>query len=407
LGATTISTNFRGVAVGFTVPLGQSIAASVTSTPSNYKTNSSSSKTVFVNQSGKISLGVTKIVTHVCTHGEKRYPTTCDDGTTIYREVCENNRWVPTGAKCEAKKGENAIITNVQYPPTAHEGDEFNVVVTTKNVGTETCELRAVLKNYEDKKIDTTPEERLKLFTSVAPGAKKDFTLSTKSSVSDIRWKMPGYDWDLKVEIAEIDKNWGSVQKVHDSKKITVELYREGEERTDYEPWKDEDPHQGEDEPDIDPDTGLPYGECGLTVVVPTLVLAGEREITGTAPSANTRVEIMAKRKFIGFDFLAADTPISSAVSKPDGTFATTIELEEFGGVEIYAKIRKEWKPPEWLARLGMAPVDWMAADTTSEKHTVLVLTPMILLALLAMLAMVLDKKYNFIGIMKKKRGKK
>jgi len=48
-----------------------------------------------------------------------------------------------------------------------------------------------------------------------------------------------------------------------------------------------------------------------------------------------------------------------------------------------------------------------LEADAKTAKHTVLVLTPMILLALIAMLAMVLDMKYNFIGIMKKKRGKK
>ena len=58
----------------------------------------------------------------------------------------------------------------------------------------------------------------------------------------------------------------------------------------------------------------------------------------------------------------------------------------------------------------GSIPKDWWAildADIETERHTVLVVTPMILLALLAMLAMVLDKKYNFIGMFKKKRGKK
>ena len=58
----------------------------------------------------------------------------------------------------------------------------------------------------------------------------------------------------------------------------------------------------------------------------------------------------------------------------------------------------------------GLIGKDWwevLDKDITTDKHTVLVLTPMILLALLAILAMVLDKKYNFIGMFKKKRGKK
>lgn len=40
-------------------------------------------------------------VPHVCNEGELRSPTTCEDGSVIYGEMCSNNAWVPTGYTCE------------------------------------------------------------------------------------------------------------------------------------------------------------------------------------------------------------------------------------------------------------------------------------------------------------------
>jgi hypothetical protein len=131
-----------------------------------------------------------------------------------------------------------------------------------------------------------------------------------------------------------------------------------------------------------------------FTISIPSIVMAGDIGITGVAPQQNQDVKIMAVKKLFGFDWAASDTELDTVISGSDYEYYTTISLEEFGLVEVYGLIGKDW----WAI---------LDADITTEKHTVLVLTPMILLALLAMLAMVLDKKYNFIGMFKKKRGKK
>ena len=122
--------------------------------------------------------------------------------------------------------------------------------------------------------------------------------------------------------------------------------------------------------------------------------MAGDVDITGTAPQPNQAVKIMVVKKLFGFDWAAKDVELDTVTSGGDYEYYTTITLDEFGLVEVYGSIPKDW----WAV---------LDADITTEKHTVLVVTPMILLALLAMLAMVLDKKYNFIGMFKKKRGKK
>ena len=127
---------------------------------------------------------------------------------------------------------------------------------------------------------------------------------------------------------------------------------------------------------------------------IPSIVMAGDVDITGTAPQANQAVKIMAVKKLFGFDWAAKDTELDRATSGIDREYYTTVSLDEFGVVEVYGSIPKDW----WAI---------LDADIETERHTVLVVTPMILLALLAMLAMVLDKKYNFIGMFKKKRGKK
>lgn len=127
---------------------------------------------------------------------------------------------------------------------------------------------------------------------------------------------------------------------------------------------------------------------------IPCIVMAGDVYISGTAPQPNQAVKIMAVKKMFGFDWLAKDAELDSAISDGEYEYYTTVSLDEFGLIEVYGLIGKDW----WHV---------LDKDITTEKHTVLVVTPMILLALLALLAMVLDKKYNFIGMFKKKRGKK
>lgn len=127
-------------------------------------------------------------------------------------------------------------------------------------------------------------------------------------------------------------------------------------------------------------------GKEGVTIVVPRVIIAGQDvKIRGTSSVPYLDVTIMAKKKLFGSDLLAADTMIASTTVAENHEFETTAKFEEFGLIEMYAKITDKFQSP-----------------TT----TTLVVTPMILLATLAMLVMVLDKKYGFIGIFKK-GGKK
>jgi len=53
----------------------------------------------------------------VCTEGEKRNPETCWDGTKIHKEVCSGNRWVPTGETCPARPPAPPTPTPPTTPP--------------------------------------------------------------------------------------------------------------------------------------------------------------------------------------------------------------------------------------------------------------------------------------------------
>jgi len=127
-------------------------------------------------------------------------------------------------------------------------------------------------------------------------------------------------------------------------------------------------------------------------LTVPTIVMAGDVEISGTAPKANADFEIRAVRKWFGFDAFATDKLLASMTSDADYKFKTTVALEEFGALTIYAKAPKEW-------------FEIWKADIESERHTVWVLTWGVVLALVAALALMYDKKMKgkFIGVFKKK----
>ena len=99
-GAKTISTNYMGVAVGFTLDKGANHTASITYLPSAWETTHQSTLTFNANQPGRVTLYVNKIEVYVCTDGQERYPETCSDGSTIHKEVCESNAWNPSGETC-------------------------------------------------------------------------------------------------------------------------------------------------------------------------------------------------------------------------------------------------------------------------------------------------------------------
>lgn len=137
----------------------------------------------------------------------------------------------------------------------------------------------------------------------------------------------------------------------------------------------------------------LMYAE-NFSLVIPSLVMAGDIDVSGFAPKNEGQIQICAVKKFGGFDFLKKDDVLVTTAPDVNYAFADTITLDEFGCVSVYARIPKEW----W---------DVLGDDLKTTPQTVLVVTPTILLAILAIIVMVLDKKYGFIGIFKKGGRKK
>ena len=112
IGAKTISTNYMGVAVGFTLKKGANHTASITYLPSAWETTHQSTLIFRVDQSGGVTLYVNKIETHVCDEGTRRYLETCLDDSTIYKEICENNMWVPSGETCPVVHSITCYVKN-------------------------------------------------------------------------------------------------------------------------------------------------------------------------------------------------------------------------------------------------------------------------------------------------------
>ena len=116
--------------------------------------------------------------------------------------------------------GEAGEITNVRYPVSALKGHEIEVLTDVTNTGDKTCEFRVYLKNPEGKTIDKEPDT----YKSVAPGE----TATIKTTTAwDPRWAMPGYDWNLRVELWEIDFLSGN--DLLATRRFTIKLKSTGE----------------------------------------------------------------------------------------------------------------------------------------------------------------------------------
>ena len=111
--------------------------------------------------------------------------------------------------------GEAGEITNVRYPVSARKGQEIAVLTDVKNTGDKTCEFRVYLKNPAGKTIDKEPDT----YKSVAPGETATIKTSTEW---DPLWAMPGYDWNLSVELWEIDFLGGNDRL--DTRRFTIKL---------------------------------------------------------------------------------------------------------------------------------------------------------------------------------------
>jgi hypothetical protein len=116
-----------------------------------------------------------------------------------------------------------------------------------------------------------------------------------------------------------------------------------------------------------------------FSLEIPTFVMAGDVHVSGWAPKNNQDVQIMGVKKLFGFDWLASDTELAKVTSGADYKYEATLTLDEFGIIEIYSKIPKDW----W---------DVLDKDVTTTRHTVFVLTWMMLIALVIIAALVYDK---------------
>jgi len=105
--------------------------------------------------------------------------------------------------KLDTSMAEDGKITNVSYPESAYKGAEITVDTRVMNTGSETAEFQILLKNPEGKVIDKEPDT----YRSVKPGYSATIRTSTHW---DPRWAMPGYDWNLRVELWEIDTVGGN-----------------------------------------------------------------------------------------------------------------------------------------------------------------------------------------------------
>lgn len=158
--------------------------------------------------------------------------------------------------------------------------------------------------------------------------------------------------------------------------------------------------------PDPMPDD-IPEGKDNFQIAVSKLVMTGDIEIQGRAP-VGSEVKIMGKKSWLGFDALAFDTVLATVITDSEGEFETTIELDEVGVVDVYGKITKTALDEAWWAKyiswIPGAPTaaDWLVRDWYTETHTLYVLNWMIITALGLMVALILEKQYNFVGIFKK-----
>ncbi len=121
------------------------------------------------------------------------------------------------------------------------------------------------------------------------------------------------------------------------------------------------------------------YYSDNFSLDIPTFVMAGEVQVSGIAPQANQDLQIMGVKKLFGFDWLATDAELATVVSDADNNYEATLTLEEFGIIEVYSKIPKDW----WAV---------LDKDVTTNRHTVFVLTWMMLIVLIIIAALVYDK---------------
>ena len=121
------------------------------------------------------------------------------------------------------------------------------------------------------------------------------------------------------------------------------------------------------------------YYSDNFSLDIPMFLMAGEVQVSGIAPQANQELQIMGVKKLFGFDWLASDTELAKVTSDADNNYEAVLTLDEFGIIEVYSRIPKEW----W---------EVLDKDVTTGRHTVFVMTWMMLIVLIIIAALVYDK---------------
>jgi len=114
-------------------------------------------------------------------------------------------------------------------------------------------------------------------------------------------------------------------------------------------------------------------------LVAPSIAMAGLVKVSGTTPKKNMRIQIVAKKKHFGYDWLAADNVLKEITSDEFSKFETELELEDFGAIIVYARAPQEW-------------YEFWKDDHDSNKVGIWILTWEILVFLIIASALVYDK---------------
>ena len=128
-----------------------------------------------------------------------------------------------------------------------------------------------------------------------------------------------------------------------------------------------------------------------FSLEIPAIVMAGDVNVSGLAPKQSQKIEICAKKRFFGFDWLAADDVLATTTSDSEYKYTAALTLDEFGIIDVYARIPHAW----W---------DVLEKDLTTKTHTVFVVTWEFILFLIIAAALIYDKKTGKLGLLKRKR---
>jgi len=129
-----------------------------------------------------------------------------------------------------------------------------------------------------------------------------------------------------------------------------------------------------------------------FTLLAPNIVMAGsDLVVSGRTPKKNMRIQIMAVKKYLGYDWLATDKVLKEVTSDDFFQYETTLVFDDFGAVAVYARAPKEW-------------YEFWIEDHDTDKVSVWVLTWTMVIALLLGVGLILEKKYNKLGLFTKGR---